>query len=228
MTIILNYGISTGKLDLGERFEREVDLSPEEEEAYIKAAMAGKSFEDDPVLREMLKEEYDELEEEELDNLIEAEDEYTLECLGQTVVDPDEINELVQNGDPHAIEFFGLEDLSDEELKEWDANDLEELPRIADFEEDFEPESPFDCGWTLNLWFDDEYVDNWFEDNAAFNLTKEMVDDYIRAALKACDYDFVNDVVEAQSEYYSEDEDELKKTVYKIAAELGLDDYVQN
>lgn len=228
MTIILNYGISTGKPDLGERFEREVDLSPEEEEAYIKAAMAGKSFEDDPVLRALLESEYSEIEFEEIESLLEYEDEYTMECQGVAPVDPDEINELVQSGDPHAIEFFGLEDLSDEELEEWDANDLDELPRIADFEEDFEPESPFDCGWTLNLWFDDEYVDNWFKDNAAFNLTKEMVDDYIRSALKAGDYDFVNDVVEAQSEYYSEDEDDLRKTVNKIAAELGLDDYVQN
>ena len=46
MTIILNYGISTGKLAGGEVFDREVDLTPEQEAAYMKAALAGKSFED--------------------------------------------------------------------------------------------------------------------------------------------------------------------------------------
>ena len=41
--------------------------------------------------------------------------------------------------------------------EEWDAYDLDEedIPTIADFKEDFEPESPYDCGWTLNVQFVD-------------------------------------------------------------------------
>ena len=47
-------------------------------------------------------------------------------------------------------------DLNDEdELDEWDANDLEDLPLIKNFVEDFEPCSPYDSGWSLNV----EFVD---------------------------------------------------------------------
>ena len=227
MTIILNYGISTGKLAGGEVFEREVDLTPEQEGAYMKAALAGKPFEDYPELRALLQDEYDEIADEELDPLIEEEDEYAMECMGLAEVDPDEINDLVYNKDPHAIAFFGLEDLSDEELEDWDANDLDELPTIADFVEDFEPESPFDCGWTLNVSFADEYVDNWFQDDAAFNFTKETANELIRDAMKAGDFEFVDDVVEAQREYYSEDAGELEQAIYRIAKDLGLDSYAE-
>jgi hypothetical protein len=82
-------------------------------------------------------------------------DEYTIECQGMAEVDTDEINDLIADRDPHALAFFGLEDADDEELDEWDANDLDELPLIKDFVEDFEQYSPYDEGWTLNV----EFVD---------------------------------------------------------------------
>ena len=45
--------------------------------------------------------------------------------------------------------------MTDEEIEEWDAYDLDEIPMINDFEEDFEPSSPYDCGWDLHV----EFVD---------------------------------------------------------------------
>ena len=45
--------------------------------------------------------------------------------------------------------------MSDEELEEWDAYDLDEVPTIKDFKEDFEPYSPYDEGWSLNVHFVD-------------------------------------------------------------------------
>ena len=78
-----------------------------------------------------------------------------LECQGLAEVDPYEINDLIADRDPHALAFFGLEDADDDELDEWDANDLDELPLIKDFNEGFEPYSPFDEGWCLNI----EFVD---------------------------------------------------------------------
>ena len=56
---------------------------------------------------------------------------------------------MVKNRDPYALEFFGLLDADDEELEDWDADFLDEIPTIADFIEDFEPYSPFDEGWSL-------------------------------------------------------------------------------
>ena len=82
-------------------------------------------------------------------------DEYTMECQGEAEVDPNEINDLIADRDPHALAFFGLEDADDDELDEWDANDLDDRPLIKDFVEGFEPYSPYDEGWTLNV----EFVD---------------------------------------------------------------------
>ena len=86
---------------------------------------------------------------------IENEDEYILECLGLLPMDADALNDLVADRDPHALAFFELEDASEDELDEWDAYDLDELPTIAAFQEDFEPSNPFDGGWRLHV----EFVD---------------------------------------------------------------------
>lgn len=83
------------------------------------------------------------------------EDEYVMECQGLAPMDEDELNDLVEARDPHALTFFNLTEATDEELEEWDAYDLEEIPTIAEFQEDFEPYSPYDAGWTLHV----EFVD---------------------------------------------------------------------
>jgi hypothetical protein len=98
---------------------------------------------------------FKDIEEEEFSNGLSYGDEYVMECQGEAEVDPDEINDLIADRDPHALAFFGLEDADDDELDEWDANDLDELPLIKDFVEGFEPYSPYDEGWTLNV----EFVD---------------------------------------------------------------------
>lgn len=68
---------------------------------------------------------------------------------------PDEINDLIEDRDPHTLEFFDLIDADEDELDKWDANDLDELPLIKDFVEGFEPYSPYDEGWDLHV----EFVD---------------------------------------------------------------------
>ena len=98
---------------------------------------------------------YDEIKEEEEANLIDMEDEYAMECLGEAEMDIDELNDLVADRDPHALAFFGLEDADEDELDGWDAGDLDELPLIKDFKPGFQPESPFDAGWELIV----EYAD---------------------------------------------------------------------
>lgn len=76
-----------------------------------------------------------------------------MECQGCIPLDPDEVNDMVADRDPHALEFFGLSDMSDEELDEWDAHNVD-MPTLSEFDPDFEPYSPFDEGWSLNV----EYI----------------------------------------------------------------------
>ena len=91
---------------------------------------------------------------------IEYGDEYVLECQGEAEMDLEELNDLVASRDPHALEFFGLTDADDEEIEEWDAYDLDEVPLIKDFIEGFEPRSQYDEGWSLYVEFvepDEDY-----------------------------------------------------------------------
>lgn len=80
---------------------------------------------------------------------IEFGDEYVLECYGLLPVDATKINELVAQHDSHTLSFFGLENAFDEKLKRWDANNLEKLPLVKDFEADFKPTEPIYDKWNV-------------------------------------------------------------------------------
>ena len=132
-----------------------MELTDEEEIAYENAIENEIPLSNVPELEAALARAYEEVEEMEIQNGIDLEDEYVLECQGLAPMDEDELNELVAARDPHVLSFFGLTEATDEELEEWDAYDLDEVPTIADFKEDFEPYSPYDAGWTLHV----EFVD---------------------------------------------------------------------
>lgn len=151
--ITLQYGAIFGKGDSSDWIEYEIELTDEEEKLYDAALESEEDLNEVESLKGILERAYAEIEEIEIQNLLDIDDEYTLECQGESEVDAEEINDLVHDGDEHAISFFGLEGLSEEELEEWDANDLDDLPLIKDFVENFEPESPFDCGWILKVEF---------------------------------------------------------------------------
>lgn len=95
-----------------------------------------------PELQGVLADAYEEIKEQEPQNLIDCGDEYAMECTGRVEMDPDELNDLVADRDPHALEFFGLTEADGDEPEAWDAHDLDELPLRCDFEEGFEPYSP--------------------------------------------------------------------------------------
>ena len=163
----IRYGVTFGKCDSSDWIDWEIDLTDEEVDAFKKAARMGEDPNSVPELQDALQRAYDDIEAEEISMGIDNGDEYVLECQGEIEMDPDELNDLVANRDPHALDFFGLTDASDEELDEWDANDLDELPLIKDFEEDFEPYSPYDAGWDLNVEFveptEEELYEFWLE-----------------------------------------------------------------
>ena len=154
-----HYGIVFGKLDASDWFDIDIELDDEAEKAYNKAKEEHIPFECFEELNAALDDAYRKVEQEEIENSIYFEDEFVMECQGVIPVDPDEINDLVAARDPYTLEFFGLQDLSDEELEEWDANDLDELPLIRDFDKEFVPCSPFDNGWILNVEFKEDPTD---------------------------------------------------------------------
>ena len=144
--------------------------------------------------------------------MLNIEDEYTMECLGENEMDAEELNELVHYGDKHAIEFFGLEDLSEDELQEWDANELDKLPKVKDFDEDFEPCSPFDQGWDLVI------------EEAEVEPDDEDIEDYIEEQLSLNDIELVEEVVSAWEDSYLGD---LQKKALEIAEDVGCADYIE-
>lgn len=151
----LRYYVTFGKCDSSDDIPWEVDLTDEEEIAYENAIANKTPLNEVPELQDALQRAYKDIEEQEISMGIDNGDEFVLECQGEIEMDPEELNSLVAERDPHTLAFFGLTDADDEELEEWDANDLDELPLIKDFVEDFEPESPYDQGWDLNVYFVD-------------------------------------------------------------------------
>lgn len=154
-TVELRYGVTFGKCDSSDWIDWEIDLTDEEAAIYYKAISTKTPLNEIPELQEALRRAYEDIECEEISMGIDNGDEYVLECQGEVEMDPDELNDLIDDRDPHALAFFGLTDADEDELDEWDANDLDEIPLIKDFVEGFEPYSPYDEGWSLYV----EFVD---------------------------------------------------------------------
>ena len=155
MTVDLRYGVIFGKGDSSDWFDWEIELTPEEEIAYNNAVENELLLDDVEELQGALQRAYEEIEEEEIRNGLDFDIEYVQECQGEVEMDAVELNDLVHKRDAHALEFFGLTNADDDIIKKWDARTLSERPLIKDFVENFEPTSPYDHGWYLNV----EFVD---------------------------------------------------------------------
>ena len=139
-------------------------------------------------------------------------------CQGRTPVDADHLNELAHNADPYTLEFLDLQDLSPEELEDWDADcDLDQLPLICDFEQDFEPLNPFDGGYSLIVEFLAPNEDEWLEEEEAEQTIRELF------AMIPWDFSLVLEYIEINGEDDGEDdgEEELRNLSVQIAEELG-------
>ena len=220
MNVEIQYGVTFGKCDSSDWCEWEVELTDEEAAIYERAVKLHMPLNDIPELQNALSRAYDEIEENEIENFLAFDDEYVRECTGRYPVDEDELTELVRNRDAHAISFLGLEGLSDEELDEWEASDLDEIPDVCDFDESFEAESPFDGGWILHVEFVDNSEDGEFEDGE------------IEAALRMLfaeadgDYTELREYMERMDTEFWLDED-ICALAYEIAKELKLTSYLE-
>ena len=214
ISVALEYCVELGKCDVGDWIEWEVELDGAAEEAYKNALMLRLPFRDYPELEAVLSDAYEEIEKAELEILLDMDDEYTQECMGKYLVDPDEINLLIAKRDPHALDYFGLTELSDRELDSWDANDLEELPDVCDFQESYEAYSPFDEGWTLHV----EYAEKPDEDDLERDEAAETLAFLFENAKGS--FGVVRDYIERCSELYCDDD--LQELANEIASELGI------
>lgn len=217
-TIGLQYGVTFGKGDSSDWIDWETELDGEEEIVYLRAKMLHIPLEDVPELESVLDAAYEEIKDEAIDSFIDYDDEYVLECTGRESVDPDYVNELVGERDPHALEYFGLTEMSDEKLEEWDANDLDELPMVCDFQEGFEPTDPFNGGWSLNV----EFAEHPEEEDIDEGEARET----IRTLLCEAKGDFsvlLDYVKRCEDLYYGDDTDSLEELAEAIAKELGIE-----
>ena len=114
ITVELQYGIILGKGDGSDWFHWEITLDGAEEAAYLRAKKLWLDPNECLELEGVLAEAYEEIKEQETQNLIDCGDEYAMECAGQVEMDPDELNDLVADRDPHALEFFGLTDADED------------------------------------------------------------------------------------------------------------------
>ena len=212
----LQYAAIFGSGDASDWIDWEVTLSEEAEEAYLEATTLRLPFENYPVLDDVLSAAYAEIEESEIENFVDCDDEYVLECTGRYEVDPDEINDLVAERDEHTLEFFGITEMSDEELDEWDAYDVD-LPFVCDFVEGFEAESPFDAGWTLRVNFSNHPEEEDLDEDEAVKTLTEL--------LKKADGDYsvLDDYVERCDNLFTGSS--LQLLACSVARELNLQDY---
>ena len=110
-TIDLLYYVTFGKNDSSDAIPYAFEVEDDLYEIYEKVVADKKPLNEDEELQGILDLAYEEIEQMEIQNGIDMEDEFVLECQGL------------------------LED--------------------ADYDDDFEPDSPFNCGWILTVYFDD-------------------------------------------------------------------------
>lgn len=216
MDITVNYRIGTGKYGGSGEVCEWTMKSPDAEfwKAYTRAVMTGEDFEDVPELQRICADARREIGEYELKKLVSSgEDYFVLECLGETEMDPDELNGLVRKKDPHALRFFGLEGMSQADLEKWDSAEAGRIPLVKEFDGNFKPRNPFECGYTLDVWLPDDAVPG-----------DEEIEEYLREVLSAGDADLAEEAVLEQSGNYSGD---LLKKSLEIAGETGCREFIE-
>lgn len=163
--VTLEYAVSFGKGDGSDWIEYEITLTGEAEAAYLeemkKEDEDDRCFSDHPALVAALAEAYDDIKFIAKNDLCEAGDEYA-----EGFHNPDDtmyasdIEDLVYDRDPQVMAYFGLTEMSEEELDDWIAElyekDEEELPTYGEVYPDMVESSPFDEGYSLYVHYYDD------------------------------------------------------------------------
>lgn len=216
----IHYGVIFGKCDASDWIDYYASFTPEEQKIYDRCVLLRYDPNDNPELQDALSRAEDDIREIEESNCLEYGDEYAIECMGYNDMDTDTLTELVHDRDEHALEFFGLKDATDEEIDAWDAEDLpvSKIPTVRDFDPDFEPESPFDGGWILNVEYINPAEEEDLDDETAYNTLSLLFED------ANGDYTDIRDFVSrCENEYCGSGS--LAEIAKGLAEELELDDF---
>ena len=157
-SISVYYWIGFGKNDCSDSMDYEVEVNGKEESFYKECVRMRRDLECSIEADKILGDKILEIKEEALNDLIDAIDPYTMECLGLEHIAEDEINEYVQNN-KKAANFFGVADMVKEELDKWDIMEHKDLlqkfrdaaPMVKDFDDNFFEISPFDRGYSFGV-----------------------------------------------------------------------------
>lgn len=143
------YYIKNGTSDIQGWQDWDIWLIDKYADAYHRAVELCVPLKDIPELQKALEDEYSIIVEE-----LERREEAAKELVEPEKMDRDELNRLVHNRDQHALEYFNLEDLEEDEIDGWDAYDLDDdkLPPASDFEE---YNYDFDYCWDICVEFID-------------------------------------------------------------------------
>lgn len=133
----------------------DVELFDDEAVIYQRAIEQGTSLNMVYELKGALARAIKEIEEDTIMDAIAKENDFVMECYGLDEVGVDVINALVAERDQDALAFFRLDSATDDELANWDAHELEELPWVRDFDPGFVECEPFKVGWHVDI----EFVD---------------------------------------------------------------------
>ena len=129
----------------------DTELTAEEEYIFSYCCRLRRSHNGIKELEEVLERERKYVERALTYSYLELGDQFVTECICNSFVSVEELNDLVHRRDNLAMEFFGLENCSDEEVQAWDASSLELLPPSYFFYKDMQ--GPFQKGWKLDARF---------------------------------------------------------------------------
>ena len=210
------YGAVFGTGDSSDPIENEIELNDDERKLWDLCVRYFIDMNEVPALRKALDREYQNLKTSEEENLVDGEDEYAIECLGLDRMDPDELDDLVYDRDENALAFFGLDE---ETAEDWSADDLDELPLRKDFDPDFTPISPFDEGYSLNLWYPEP--DELNEEVPAINTDEELLA-FVREFMMGtdCDRKMLKMMLEANEDYVGSDNYGLQEAMIETAKKM--------
>ena len=197
--VSLTYSVVFGKGDGSDVMEYEYSVSGELEKKYLRAKMLRLDPNEVESLEDILSEAYDDIEDEVISDLSDADDPVILEAKGECPMEYSDMVELLDNRDPKALEYFLIDDASEEELQEmennnWENLDLDDLPYVCDFYEDFEPDLD-SIPYNIYVEFEDLTELDLYEDEARetiLTLLKEANGDYtvLDDFLDRCDYNY--------------------------------------
>ena len=79
------------------------------------------------------------------------------EYMGRLEISKEELEARVHSGEKKAIVFLELGGLTEEELRNWTADDLDELPYLCDVDDSYDDINLFDGPYTLKVKFPEEW-----------------------------------------------------------------------